>query len=88
MKRSSSSFSVPKNFQVGGIHFIDNTFIENYILDWELIGDTVTSITSFKYCGKEYTGDISDCGNYGSSNWGLFKWDDDKKRYILLKETE
>lgn len=89
MKRSSSTFSVPKNFQVGGIHFIDSLFIENYILDWDYFGDTMTRISSFKYCGKEYVNDdIMDAGSYGSNNWGLFKWDEENNRYELIKEIQ
>lgn len=87
LKRSWNSFTVPKNIEVGGIEFIRNQDMKHG--DWCLWGDTMTSIYTFKYCGKIYVSDEGgDCGSYGSDNFGLFKWDDNLKMYKLIGETQ
>jgi hypothetical protein len=82
------SFSVPKNFSVGGIEFLREEIIEDRILYWEHFGDTITTINSFKYCGKIYScDDGGDNGTYGTDNFALFKWNEEYNRYELICET-
>lgn len=35
IKRSYYEFSVPKDFQVGGIQFFDSEFVDRTLLDWD-----------------------------------------------------
>ena len=50
IKRSYATFRVPKDFNIGEIHFVDRYIIpKNYMLDWERFGDYMTTIGVFKY---------------------------------------
>lgn len=88
MKRSNTTFCVPKDFQIGEIHFEDSSSVPFRLLDWcSMFGDYVTSIGSFRYRGKTYyADDFCDAGSYGDRKFAIFKWNDDKKRYDLLAE--
>ena len=88
MKRSNTTFCVPKDFQIGEIHFEDSSSAPFRLLDWcSMFGDYVTSIGFFRYRGKTYyADDFCDAGSYGDRKFAIFKWNDDKKRYNLLAE--
>lgn len=88
MKRSNTTFCVPKDFQIGEIHFEDSSSVPFRLLDWcSMFGDYVTSIGSFRYRGKTYyADDFCDAGSYGDRKFAIFKWNDDKKRYDFLAE--
>lgn len=89
IKRSSSSFLVPKNFEVGGIHFIGNYHFNGQIFDDEQYGDTLTSIFRIRYNGKFYDCvDVCDCGTYGEIRYTLFEWDEIDNKYRLVCKTE
>ena len=88
MKRSNTTFCVPKDFQIGEIHFENSRLSPLRLLDWYCVfGDDVTSIGSFRYRGKTYyADDFCDAGSYGDRKFAIFKWNDGKKRYDLLAE--
>lgn len=88
MKRSYATFRVPKDFNIGEIHFVDRQLTpKDYMLDWDRFGDCMSSLWVFKYRGKLYFAeDYGDCGSYGDNYYSLFKWDTEKKRYELLAE--
>lgn len=88
IKRSYATFRVPKDFNIGEIHFVDRYIIpKNYMLDWERFGDYMTTIGVFKYRGKLYfADDYGDAGSWGDHHFGLFKWNKEKNRYELLAE--
>ena len=88
MKRSNTTFCVPKDFQIGEIHFENSRLSPLRMLDWYCVfGDDVTSIGTFRYRGKAYyADDFGDVGSYGDQKFAIFKWNDDKKRYNLLAE--
>ena len=86
VKRSYATFTVPRNFQIGEIHFLDSRLTPTW-LPWDMIGDSTTDIVSFIYRGEEYiAGDYGDAGYVNDIHYAFFKWDDDKKRYDLLGE--
>ena len=88
MKRSNTTFCVPKDFQIGEIHFENSRLAPLRLLNWfGVFGDDVTSIGTFRYRGKTYyADDFCDAGSYGDRKFAIFKWNDDKKRYDLLAE--
>lgn len=88
MKRSYATFRVPKDFNIGEIHFVDRQLTpKDYMLDWDRFGDCMSTLWVFKYRGKLYFAeDYGDCGSYGDNYYSLFKWDTEKKRYELLAE--
>ena len=88
MKRSNTTFCVPKDFQIGEIHFENSRLSPLRMLDWYCVfGDDVTSIGTFRYRGKAYyADDFGDVGSYGDQKFAIFKWNDEKKRYNLLAE--
>ena len=88
IKRSYATFRVPKDFNIGEIHFVDRYIIpKNYMLDWDRFGDYMSSLWVLRYRGKLYFAeDYGDCGSYGDNYYSLFKWDTEKKRYELLAE--
>ena len=88
MKRSNTTFSVPKDFQIGEIHFENSRLAPLRLLDWfGVFGDDVTSIGSFRYRGKTYyADDFCDAGSYGDRKFAIFKWNEEKKLYDLLAE--
>ena len=88
MKRSNTTFCVPKDFQIGEIHFENSRLAPLRLLDWfGVFGDDVTSIGSFRYRGKTYyADDFCDVGSYGDRKFAIFKWNEEKKRYDLLAE--
>ena len=88
MKRSNTTFCVPKDFQIGEIHFENSRLSPLRMLDWYCVfGDDVTSIGTFRYRGKAYyADDFGDVGSYGDQKFAIFKWNDEKKRYDLLAE--
>lgn len=88
MKRSNTTFLVPKDFQIGEIHFENSRLAPLRLLDWfGVFGDDVTSIGTFRYRGKTYFAeDFGDAGSYGDRKFSIFKWNDEKKRYNLLAE--
>ena len=88
MKRSNTTFCVPKDFQIGEIHFENSRLSPLRLLDWYCVfGDDVTSIGTFRYRGKAYyADDFGDVGSYGDQKFAIFKWNDEKKRYNLLAE--
>ena len=88
MKRSNTTFCVPKDFQIGEIHFENSRLSPLRLLDWYCVfGDDVTSIGTFRYRGKAYyADDFGDVGSYGDRKFAIFKWNEDKKRYNLLAE--
>ena len=88
MKRSWATFRVPKDFNIGEIHFVDRQLTpKDYMLDWDRFGDCMSTLWVFKYRGKLYFAeDYGDCGSYGDNYYSLFKWDTEKKRYELLAE--
>ena len=86
VKRSYATFTVPRNFQIGEIHFLDSRLTPTW-LPWDMIGDSTTDIVSFIYRGEEYiAGEYGDAGYVNDIHYAFFKWDDDKKRYDLLGE--
>lgn len=89
MKRSYATFNVPKDFNIGEIHFVDRYLTpKDYMLDWDRFGDYMSSIWVFRYRGKLYVAeDYGDSGSYGDNYYSLFKWDAEKKRYELIVET-
>ena len=88
MKRSNTTFCVPKDFQIGEIHFENSRLAPLRLLDWfGVFGDYVTSIGTFRYRGKTYyADDFCDAGSYGDRKFAIFKWNEEKKRYDLLAE--
>ena len=90
MKRSFATFTVPRDFKIGEIHFADRYIVpHNYMLDWNRFGDYMTTIGVFKYRGElYYSDDYGDSGNWGEQYIGLFKWDEEKRRYELIAETK
>lgn len=88
MKRSNTTFCVPKDFQIGEIHFENSSSAPFRLLDWcSMFGDYVTSIGSFRYRGKTYyADDFCDAGSYGDRKFAIFKWNEEKKLYDLLAE--
>ena len=88
MKRSWATFRVPKDFNIGEIHFVDRYIIpKNYMLDWDRFGDYMTTIGVFKYRGKLYfADDYGDAGSWCDHHFGVFKWNKEKDRYELLAE--
>jgi hypothetical protein len=88
MKRSNTTFCVPKDFQIGEIHFGNSRLATLRLLDWySMFGDYVTSIGSFRYRGKTYyADDFCDAGSYEDRKFAIFKWNEEKKRYDLLAE--
>ena len=88
MKRSNTTFCVPKDFQIGEIHFENSSSAPFRLLDWcSMFGDYVTSIGTFRYRGKNYyANDFCDAGSYGDRKFAIFKWNEEKKRYDLLAE--
>lgn len=88
MKRSYATFSVPKDIQIGEIHFEDSRLSPLRLLDWyNVFGDDVTSIWTFRYRGKTYFAeDFGDAGSLGDRKFAIFKRNDEKKRYDLLAE--
>ena len=88
MKRSNTTFCVPKDFQIGEIHFENSRLSPLRLLNWySMFGDDVTSIGSFRYRGKTYhANDFCDAGSYGDRKFAIFKWNDERKRYDLLAE--
>ena len=88
MKRSYATFNVPKDFNIGEIHFVDRQLTpKDYMLDWDRFGDNMSTLWVFRYRGKLYFAeDYGDCGSYGDNYYSLFKWDTEKKRYELLAE--
>ena len=90
IKRSYATFRVPKDFNIGEIHFVDRYIIpKNYMLDGEIFGDYMTTIGVFKYRGElYYSDDYGDSDNWGEQYIGLFKWDEENRRYELIAETK
>ena len=88
MKRSWATFNVPKDFNIGEIHFVDRKLTpKDYMLDWDRFGDYMSSLWVLRYKGKLYFAeDYGDVGSYGDNYYSLFKWDAEKKRYELLAE--
>ena len=88
MKRSNTTFCVPKDFQIGEIHFENSRLAPLRLLNWfGVFGDDVTSIGTFRYRGKTYFAeDFGDVGSYGDRKFAIFKWNEEKKRYDLLAE--
>ena len=88
MKRSNATFCVPKDFQIGEIHFENSRLAAMQLLDWySMFGDDVTSIGTFRYRGKTYyADDFCDAGSYGDRKYAIFKWNEEMKRYDLLAE--
>ena len=88
MKRSNTTFCVPKDFQIGEIHFENSRLAPLRLLDWfGVFGDDVTSIGTFRYRGKTYFAeDFGDVGSYGDLKSAIFKWNEEKERYDLLAE--
>jgi hypothetical protein len=88
MKRSWATFNVPKDFNIGEIHFVDRQLTpKDYMLDWNRFGDYMTTIEVFRYRGKLYfADDYGDAGSWGDHHFGLFKWNKEKNRYELLAE--
>ena len=88
MKRSNTTFCVPKDFQIGEIHFENSRLAPLRLLDWfGVFGDDVTSIGTFRYRVKTYFAeDFGDAGSWGDRKFAIFKWNDEKKRYNLLAE--
>ena len=88
IKRSYATFRVPKDFNIGEIHFVDRYIIpKNYMLDWDRFGDYMTTNGAFCYRGKLYYAiDYGDCGSWGCNYYGLFKWIAEKNCYELLAE--
>ena len=88
MKRSSSTFYVPRDFKIGEIHFMSTPLAPLRLLDWfRVLGDDATSIGAFRYRGKDYVAeDYCDAGSYGDRKFAIFKWNKEKKRYYLLAE--
>ena len=88
MKRSYATFRVPKDFNIGEIHFVDRYIIpKNNMLNWDNFGDYMTILYVFCYRGKLfYAEDYGDAGSWGDHHFGLFKWNKEKTRYELLAE--
>ena len=88
MKRSYSGFKVPKEFNIGEIHFIDKCpVVSRCLLDLDRFGDKMTDIFSFRYQGKTYEcEDYGDNGSVGDYKYTLLEWDENKNRYELLYE--
>ena len=89
MKRGYATFNVPKDFNIGEIHFVDRYLTpKDYMLDWDRFGDYMSSLWVFRYRGKLYFAeDYGDCGSYGDNYYSLFKWDAENNRYEFLAET-
>ena len=81
MKRSSSTFYVPRDFKIGEIHFMSTPLAPLRLLDWfGVFGDDVISIGTFRYIGKTYFAeDFGDAGSYGDLKFAIFKWNEEKK---------
>ena len=85
VKRSWCSFSVPKNFDINGIHFIGQYHFDDQVPNSPEIGDTVTSIFCFRYNGKFYTMDDGfDCGTWGDVHYTLLKWNEKNNWYDVV----
>ena len=89
MKRSYATFNVPKEFNIGEIHFVDRYLTPpNYMLDWDRFGDYMSSLWVFRYRGKLYFAeDYGDSGSYGDNYYSLCKWNAENNRYEFLAET-
>ena len=49
----------------------------------------MTTIGVFKYRGElYYSDDYGDSDNWGEQYIGLFKWDEENRRYELIAETK
>lgn len=70
MKRSSSTFYVPRDFKIGEIHFMSTPLAPLRLLDWfRVFGDDATSIGAFRYRGKDYVAeDYCDAGSYDDAS--------------------
>lgn len=87
VKDGLSVFRVPKDFNIGEIHFTNSNPIEDRILDFGLLGDSFTNISSFRYQGKVYSSvEETNNGTYGDNHYCLFEWSERKERYIPLYE--
>ena len=63
MKRSSSTFYVPRDFKIGEIHFMSTPLADD-TLYWDRFGEETTIISAFRYRGTTYNAcDFCDAGN-------------------------
>ena len=87
MKRSNTTFCVPKDFQIGEIHFLSTPLADMDELYWDRFGEETTIISAFRYRGTTYNAcDFCDAGSYGDRKFAIFKWNEEKTRYDLLAE--
>lgn len=85
VKRGWCSFSVPRKFDITGVHFIGQYHFDDQIPNSPEIGDTVTSIHCFRYNGKFYSmSEGSDSGTLGDIHYSLLKWDENYNWYDVV----
>ena len=89
MKHSCAIFNVPVSFKMQDCHFSDSNFLDNRIISCDWMGDTVTSLTGVIRChGMEFIGDADDAGSYGSSDFILYRYNEEEGRYEELASME
>lgn len=85
VKRSYSEFEIPKGFNVNNIRFIESSPFHPYKTPYDLFGDTVTNIYSFRYNGRFFDeSDSGDFGTWGTLNYSLYKWNEEKESYEIV----
>ena len=86
IKNSVTTFTVPADFKIGGVHFEKYNFLDGGIYN---IGDTITNHDNLHYAGKVYSSDsIDDCGSLGDCRFELVEWDESNQRYRLIANTD
>ena len=89
MKHSCAVFKVPVSFKMQDCHFSDSNFLDYRIIPCDWMGDTVTSLTGVIRChGMEFVGDADDTGSYGSSDYILYRYNEEEGRYEELASME
>lgn len=83
-KRSYATFNVPKDFNIKNIHFTDANPMNRELGYLEESGDTITTISAFRYNGNDFFGEPGDNGTLGDVHYELYEWLDDEDRYELV----
>ena len=83
-KRSYATFNVPKDFNIKNIHFTDANPMNRELGYLEESGDTITTISAFRYNGNDFSGEPGDNGTLGDVHYELYEWLDDEDRYELV----
>ena len=83
MKRCYADYTVPGNFSVGGIRFMDASPIPDNKLYCEAFGDTITSLFNIRFAGSSCEMEnCGDAGSWGDHSYYLYEWNEDEGRYM------